>query len=113
MEARVILSRCLNDKKLFGVRVEKRKNDWVRTWAFKISEQIAKNEKYGSEKINGSFNEADDFAGCPYCGARSFVLCTCGKMSCWNGQNQITCPWCGKSSSVQTASNFNFNSGGY
>ena len=53
-EASVILAKCAQDK-LYGIRIEKRDNDWVRTWAFKLKEETA--EKEGFDKINftGSF----------------------------------------------------------
>ena len=37
-EASVILAKCAQDK-LYGIRIEKRDNDWVRTWAFKLKEK--------------------------------------------------------------------------
>ena len=37
-EASVILAKCAQDK-LYGIRIEKRDNDWVRTWAFKLKEE--------------------------------------------------------------------------
>ena len=40
-EASVILAKCVQDK-LYGIRIEKRDNDWVRTWAFKLKEETAK-----------------------------------------------------------------------
>ena len=40
-EASVILAKCAQDK-LYGIRIEKRDNDWVRTWAFKLKEETAK-----------------------------------------------------------------------
>ena len=40
-EASVILAKCAQDK-LYGIRIEKRDNDWVRTWAFKLKLQKKK-----------------------------------------------------------------------
>ena len=42
-EASVILAKCAQDK-LYGIRIEKRDNDWVRTWAFKLKEETAEKE---------------------------------------------------------------------
>ena len=36
-EASVILAKCAQDK-LYGIRIEKRDNDWVRTWSLKLKE---------------------------------------------------------------------------
>ena len=69
-EASVILAKCASDK-LYGIRIEKRDNDWVRTWAFKIKEEMA--EKEGFDKVNftGSFYTDEEYPGCPYCGAKN------------------------------------------
>lgn len=51
----------------------------MRTWAFALSERMLKNERYGEEKITGSFYATREYPGCPYCGARNFVSCgRCG-----------------------------------
>ena len=54
-EASVILAKCAQDK-YYGIRIEKRDNDWVRTWAFKLKERRNSRKKEGFDKINtGSF----------------------------------------------------------
>ena len=79
-EASVILAKCAQDK-LYGIRIEKRDNDWVRTWAFKLKEETAENEEY---------------PGCPYCGAKKCFVCgNCGKVSCYDGSDKVVCNWCG------------------
>jgi hypothetical protein len=97
------------------MRVEERNKDWVRTWAFPIDEQKAKHEGFTANKVSGSMNAVDDYPGCPHCGAGGFVLCSCGKISCWGGgeTKKHTCPWCGKTSEVQEADNFDVKAGGY
>ena len=76
-EASVILAKCAQDK-LYGIRIEKRDNDWVRTWAFKLKEETAEKE------------------GCPYCGAKKCFVCgNCGKVSCYDGSDKVVCNWCG------------------
>ena len=96
-EAIVILAKCASDK-LYGIRIEKRDNDWVRTWAFKIKEEMA--EKEGFDKINftGSFYTDEEYPGCPYCGAKKCFVCgSCGKVSCYDGSDKVVCNWCGAS----------------
>lgn len=96
-EASVILAKCASDK-LYGIRIEKRDNDWVRTWAFKIKEEMA--EKEGFDKINftGSFYTNEEYPGCPYCGAKKCFVCgSCGKVSCYDGSDKVVCNWCGAS----------------
>ena len=43
-EANVILAKCKKDQ-LYGIRIEKRENDWVRTWAFRLQEEMAEKEE--------------------------------------------------------------------
>jgi hypothetical protein len=116
LNASVVLARCPKTKKLYGMRAEQRGKDWVRTWAFPIDEQNAKNEGFTANKVSGSLNAVDDYPGCPYCGNSGFVLCSCGKIGCWVGGNEAntyTCPWCGQTCGVETADNFDVKGGGY
>ena len=95
--ASVILAKCASDK-LYGIRIEKRDNDWVRTWAFKIKEEMA--EKEGFDKVNftGSFYTDEEYPGCPYCGAKKCFVCgSCGKVNCYDGSDKVVCNWCGAS----------------
>ena len=96
MEAIVLLTRCTN-KQLQGVRVQKMQDgDWWRTWAFPANENRAKNEGYDKQQIQGNLYSTEEFPGCPYCGAKSFVLCNkCHKMTCWHGESVLDCAWCG------------------
>ncbi|GHT52163.1 hypothetical protein FACS1894106_0260 [Spirochaetia bacterium] len=113
MEANVILCKCSRNH-TFGMRVEKRGHDWVRTWAFKIDEARAKHEGYDTVQINGSLDAAEGYPGCPYCGETGFALCHCGKMNCSSGfdGNELTCNWCGATSTYSTADNFNVSTDG-
>ena len=119
MAASVILAKCSVHNKVFGIRVEKRENDWVRTWAFPIDEARAKREGFDKTKIKGSLTAVDGYPGCPYCGTDEFVQCPCDKISCWHeskteGKSEkrqerktdtkshekiaggFRCPWCGR-----------------
>lgn len=40
-QAKIMIGRC-NDKRPFAIRVEYKNNDWVRTWAFALSERMHK-----------------------------------------------------------------------
>ena len=92
----IILCRCPGNKKLFGIRAQQTpEGDWLRTWAFPISESDAKAEGYDRSRIQGSLSHTAEYPGCPYCGNTGFVICVnCKKMSCYN-QEEIDCPWCG------------------
>lgn len=98
MEATVILTQCVKSRLLYGVRVQKMKDgDWWRTWSFPIDKKRAKNEGYDKEQVQGNLYCTDEFLGCPYCGTKSFVQCNkCKKLTCWNGEKKLDCPWCGE-----------------
>ncbi len=98
MEANILLFKCSRSNQLYGVRVQKMKDgDWWRTWAFKIKSQYAKREGYDRTQVLGNLNSTEDYPGCPYCGTYGFVQCVqCKKLSCWNGETSLICPWCGE-----------------
>ncbi len=96
MEAVVILEKCSKNRRAFGVRTQKMEDgDWWRTWAFPIDENRARSEGYDLTPIQGNLYRLEEYPGCPYCGAYNFVQCgRCHKISCWNGEKALTCPWC-------------------
>lgn len=96
-EARIVLCKCQEGKKIFGIRVEQLEQNWKATWAFPIKEASAKRENYDETEIQGGLVFSDEFPGCPYCHTHKFVVCgTCGKLNCNPGIKGIfTCEWCG------------------
>lgn len=96
-EARIVLCKCQEGRKLFGIRMEQCENYWNATWAFPIKESSAKRENYDETEITGGVRFLDEFPGCPYCHTHKFVVCgTCGKLNCNPGIKGIfTCEWCG------------------
>jgi hypothetical protein len=98
-----VLGKCQKTKDVFGMRIEERQKDWVRTWAFKIDEKKAKREGFDKEKTSGSMNPTSEYPGCPYCGTSSIAQCSCGKIFCWRDETkQATCPWCGLTGEYNT-----------
>ena len=96
-EASVILAKC-RDSQLYGIRIEKRDMDWIRTWAFPLKEDVAKKEQFDKTTFSGTFLTEEEYPGCPYCGARKCFVCgSCGKVSCYDGSEKIVCNWCGAS----------------
>lgn len=95
IEAQVALARCKEGKKIYAVRMEKTTLGWKYDWAFALSEGRAKSEKYTSTKIIGNIYPDTEYPGCPFCGARTFVVCSCGKLNCYNGEKSFICQWCG------------------
>lgn len=100
INANVALCKCPSSKGVFGIRIEERGNDWVCTWAFKINESKAEREGFDKTKMIGTMQPTPEYPGCPYCGAKSFAPCSCGKIFCaydWSGKPmEMTCPWCGR-----------------
>jgi len=96
MNATVILAKCTLNKQLYGIRTQQMSDgDWYRTWAFPVSDALAHSEKYDQNSIKGTLNYLEEYPGCPYCNTKGFVQCgKCKKISCWNGENSIICPWC-------------------
>ncbi len=116
MEANIVLFKCSEKQKYYGVRVQKENGDWYRTWAFEISEKNASKEGYDKEPIRGNLNATEEYPGCPYCGAVGFVQCSkCEKISCWKGETEMVCPWCGGTMKGIAASDeqFDVSGGGY
>lgn len=109
VEATVIIAKCVNTKKIYGIRVERRNNDWHKTWAFKINEKSAKREGFDKTVIHGKFRADDEYNGCPYCGSREFTKCGCGKISCWNGEKIVRCAWCGAKGEISMVERVELN----
>ena len=97
MDAKVLIFKCTRVNQPIGVRVQRMEDrDWWRTWAFKISSQIASNEGYDQNQIQGNLYATEEYPGCPHCGTDGFVQCgRCKKVSCWNQEKSLVCPWCG------------------
>jgi DNA-directed RNA polymerase subunit RPC12/RpoP len=116
MEANVVLCKC-EKQHTFGIRVEKRSNDWFRTWAFKIDEKRIKREGFDKVVIKGSMANDPEYPGCPYCGGRGFFQCDCGRINCFKENEdkekwEVTCNWCGKRLNVVRADTFEMRGGG-
>lgn len=97
IEATVALCKCGRAHKTYGVRFEKvGRKSWEYTWAFPVREATAKREGYDETAIVGTIEPREDYPGCPYCGANSFVICgSCGKLNCNTGSRLFSCGWCG------------------
>lgn len=104
MKATVILQKCTQTKKLFGIRVEELEDgEWYRTWAFPIDESRAGREGYQSTHIQSILPALRDYLGCPYCGSQRFFYdSNCKKISCFHGEERFTCPWCDRTYDVVT-----------
>ena len=115
LEANVVVARCKRTKKMYGIRVEKRTDwTWYCTWAFPISEKGASNEGYGTTMISGKVDLDAEYPGCPYCGTIGWVSCgKCGKLTCWENDENFECSWCGATGVVTVSETFDLTGGGY
>ncbi len=80
-----------------GIRLEEQsRGHWVADWAFKIKEGVASKEGYDKSRINGQFEVSHEFPGCPHCESKSFVLCDCQNLLCYEeSSRRFKCPKCG------------------
>ena len=101
-EAVVLIAKCGENHKTYGMRLEKIGCDqWLTTWAFPIKESSAKREGYDKVQVKGDIAFGDDYPGCPYCGGHGLTLCPCGHLSCTILKNNIfTCEWCGSKGQI-------------
>ena len=113
-EATVALCKCGETHKIYGVRFEKTADkQWKYAWAFPMKESAAKREGYDTTTITGIIAPDAEYPGCPYCGSKYFVICSCGKLNCniTTGKT-FTCNWCGKIGVLMNYSGDGFQSGG-
>jgi len=113
-EATVALCRCKETHKTYGVRFEKvSEGNWKYTWAFKIKESSAKREGYDGTIIDGRIFPDEEYPGCPYCGEKYFVVCSCGKLNCHTHNSGLfKCEWCGLEGELSTYDGAGIKSGG-
>jgi len=119
LNAKVILARCSQSGKSFGIRIEQRGREWVRTWAFPIDERKAAREGYSASSTSTLSGEDAAYPGCPYCGNKVIAMCVCNKISCVGGGRdygnyiELTCPWCGNKGQYGAVSSIDVAGGGY
>lgn len=115
MEAAVLLAKCGKRNRIYGIRTQKMSDgDWWRTWAFPIDEHRAESEGYDLTVVQGNLFYTEEYPGCPFCGTKNFVMCNkCHKISCWNGESRLECPWCGNDMNniVTATEKFNLSGG--
>lgn len=98
MEARIALCKCKEGKRAYGVRFERAGQGWKYTWAFPLKEAAAKREGYDKTQLVGNISPGADYPGCPFCKAKYFIICSCGKLNCNNANDPTAifkCEWCG------------------
>ena len=112
--AQVVLAKCSQTGKLYGITMEKRGNKWVEVWAFKIDERDVQKENFATEAVSGEIEIGSEYPGCPYCGKMGWCACDqCGKLTCWEGAPTSTCGFCGATGQVIGATRFDLRGGGF
>ncbi|MBQ5921954.1 MAG: hypothetical protein IIW91_01240 [Alistipes sp.] len=114
IEATVALCKCGETKKIYGVRFQRMESgNWKYTWAFPMRSTTAKREGYDNTIIEGMIEPEMEYPGCPYCGTKYFVICSCGKLNCNIGHNnRFTCGWCHTSGTLTAYGGGGIQSGG-
>lgn len=113
-KAFAIMAMCEETKQPFGITVDPIEGGCIFAWAFKINPGQAAREGYDKQHVRGSVTYAPDFNGCPRCGSKSFYICArCGKVVCYHGQEYVTCPSCGASSSLRPNKTVDLTGGGF
>ena len=114
-EATVIMARCRQSKRPFGIRVEKRTDGiWYCTWAFKLEEKAAAHEGYSNMMVSGRMALDSEYPGCPYCGAMGWFSCgACGRLTCQGSETHVKCSWCGNAGETVASDTFDLRGGGY
>ena len=96
--AQVLLCRCIKNKKLFGITLEKRTgNDWEMIYSYPIDEQHMKSERFDQNQITAAMYLSSMFLGCPFCRCKSFFQCgICDRINCNGDSNSVPveCAWC-------------------
>lgn len=113
-EAKIGLCKC-HENKIMGVRFERSGKNWKATWAFPIKKTGSeKRENYDKTQLTGLIELDAEYPGCPYCGAKAFIICgDCGGLNCNDHRSNIfTCQWCGKSGELQDYTGDGFTAGG-
>ncbi len=91
----IVHGRCSHTQKDFGIRFEWTESGWIADWAFPLKPGLASREGYETTRLEGLFQFAEAYPGCPNCENSSICLCECTKVACWDGQTTtVDCPWC-------------------
>ena len=108
VNAKVIMAKCSQTQRAFGIRIEQRGAEWVRTWTFPLDEGKARREGYSAKSTVLLRGEPDSgYPGCPHCRDGGIVQCACGKIGCAGGVQETSkgekysCPWCGNEGELE------------
>ena len=110
----VITPMCQVSHGVYGIRLELREKAWFKTWAFPMKPDTAEREGFQSKTDLSNMSADAVFPGCPYCQSKTLVQCgDCGKIYCYKGERESTCPWCGKTGTISDGGWDSVAGGGY
>ena len=96
-----VVVHCVRTRRPMTGRFDKQKNGWNLAELHLREGSDITQAGEDPERLEGTFNVASEFTGCPECGNRAFVRCDCGELCCWpGGPGHHACVVCGKESEV-------------
>jgi hypothetical protein len=103
----VVVARCFEVGQEIAVRfVQEPDGVWraaaILPWS---PDRAPRSDPASARVMEGAFDIAPTYPGCPFCGARSFLQCPgCEQLACWDGRTSRVprrrrrpygrCPWC-------------------
>lgn len=96
VDSAFVVARCSRTGQFFAICFnEISSGAWRAVRSFTLEDKASQKESSDSMAISGSIDVGSSYPGCPYCKAKSFFRCSCGKINCWEGINQYGyCQWC-------------------
>lgn len=97
------MARCSGNRRAFGIRFERiADGSWLGDWAFALAEQAARKERYDHTDLSGGIAFGAAYPGCPECSANGISRCGgCARVACWNGDADVTCPFCAQPGTIK------------
>lgn len=113
-EGLVVPAMCSGEKRYFGITAIRQGNDYIFSWAFKISESALKSEGFDKNSVHGNVFNSEKYPGCPYCGRKNWVSCgRCGTFVCAaDDVKYFKCPKCGNEGDVVVCDDFELSGQG-
>jgi|GEM_PF-1412950 hypothetical protein len=102
----IVNARCTRNGGLFEIKFEFRNGIWEAINSIIIMEKphvvtapriptFHPTTQILPTEIRGTISIGSDYPGCPYCRNRSFFLCGCGRLCCYDGVDRYGyCQWC-------------------
>lgn len=116
-EGMVVLGHCSRAKRPFGITAVRYGREWAFTWAFPLTEKVAKSEGFDQNAAKGDIVHTEDYPGCPYCHTKAWVqCCQCHRFLCYtdDGSDYFKCPHCGIEGGIdRNVTEFDLSGGGY